>query len=131
MHLIKSTAIAVIICGSTLAHASGPQVPIHAQLSYSFTCPSGASGHLSYTQDSAEKPSSQLSLWVNGSYIHSDSRLVTALHGKSIDQLLGGCEGEKTTVMLRVSDPGATATSALQWVTVLIDRTGKVVWVGA
>ncbi len=115
---------------SISAQASGPLPPSKAQHDYSFSCPSGASGRLSYAENTADKQFSQLKLWVNGNYIQAEPKVASALQGKNIVQLRGGCEGEKTTVLAQVSDPNAPADSQLNWVTVLVDRTGRVIWVG-
>lgn len=131
MQVMKNVAVLVALAvGSTSTLAAGPQSPNHAQMSYSFTCPSGASGHMSYSEDSSDKQQIQLNIWVNGRYLQSEPRVVAALRGKHIEQLLAGCEGEKTTVLLRVSAENKLASSAPAWITVLVDRTGQVVWVG-
>lgn len=128
----KNVAVLIMLAvgsASTLA-AGGPQPPNHAQISYSFTCPSGASGHMSYSEDSTDKQLTQLNIWVNGRYLQGEPRVVAAVQGKHIDQLLGGCEGEKTTVLLRVSTANKLESNQPVWVTVLVDRSGQVVWVG-
>jgi len=127
MSLTKHAVGLAFLSAVGSAHAAGPQPPAHAEHAYSFTCPSGASGHLSYSED-ADKPS-QLTLWVNGQYIQTDPKISAALNGKTIDQLRGGCEGDKTTVLMQLSAAGGT-NSQSSWVTVLISRTGQVTWVG-
>ena len=130
MNLLNRTVFAAIIAASATAQASGPQPPSHAQHSYSFTCPSGASGQVSDAEDSGHAGHSGLTMWVNGQYIQSQQRVVAALQGKSISQARGGCDGERTTVLLEVSDQKAPVGTGNNWVTVLVDRTGHVTWVG-
>jgi hypothetical protein len=127
MSLTKYAIALAVLSAAGSAHAAGPQPPVHAQHSYSFTCPSGASGHLSYSEDAGQPI--QLKLWVNGQYIQADPKVAAALNGKTIDQIRGGCEGEKTTVLVQVST-GGVASSPSTWVTVLVSRTGQVTWVG-
>jgi hypothetical protein len=122
--------VAVLISDSALAQSPGPQRPTHAQHSYSFTCPSGASGHMNYTEDSPGTRPAQLSIWVNGQYIHAESRITAALKGRAIDELRGGCDGEKTYVLVEVSDQPPAGGTHSSWITVLVDLTGHVTWVG-
>ena len=129
MRLAPLVTALLAIAVSAVAQASGPQPPSHAQHNYSFTCPSGASGHLSYVEDLPAGNASQLSIWVNGQYLQADPKVAAALAGKAIAQARGGCEGDKTTVLLQLAAPSGSNTSG--WITVLVDRAGKVVWVGA
>ena len=111
---------------SSAAHASGFRPPAHSQLTYSFTCPSGTSGHISYTKDFVTDPSSALSIWVNGRYIQDDPRLSKELHGKNIEQVQASCEGENTAIFLLTFQPGASEESRSKSVMVQIDRSGRV-----
>jgi hypothetical protein len=130
MNAIWSFFIVLLVSDGALAQSPGPQPPTHAQHSYSFTCPSGASGHMTYTEDLADREGAQLSIWVNGRYIHAEPKMTAALKGKAIDQLRGGCDGEKTYVLVELSDQPPAAGSHSRWITVLVDRTGHVTWVG-
>jgi hypothetical protein len=130
MSAVPKVFIVALLSASAFAQSPGPQPPTHAQNSYSFTCPSGASGHMSYTRDLPVGLPAQLSIWVNGEYIHAESRITSALKGKTIDQLRGGCDGEKTYVIMEVSNQPQKPGDNSSWITVLVDRTGHVTWVG-
>lgn len=106
------------------ANASGYRPPAHSELSYSFTCPSGASGHLRYVIDFAAESSRRLTLWVNGRYLQDDPALAAALRGKNIEQLQASCEGDNTLLILRTFAPDADEPAALGWVQVHVDRAG-------
>ena len=131
MSLQKRIAILTLMAASASAWASGPKAPMHARQSYSFSCPSGSSGQLTSVEDVGyDSIDTELSLWVNGRYIQSDPKVVAALRGKEIRQFRGGCDGNKTTVLVLVSDKGSISAGKPSWVTVLVDRTGQVIWVG-
>ena len=130
MNFKNCIATAILFSACSSVQASGPQPPKHSQMNYSFTCPSGDSGHMSYTSDFTDKSSNQLKMWVNGKYIQDDPKLVTALHGKEIQQMQGGCDGKRTTVLLRVFDSTAAKENQDSWITVLVDNVGQITWVG-
>ncbi len=113
------------------AHASGFRPPAHSQLTYSFTCPSGASGHISYTKDFVTDPTSAFSIWVNGHYIQDDPRLSNELRGKNIEQVQASCEGDHTAIFLLTFQPGASEEFPSRRVMIQIDRSGKVGSVGS
>jgi hypothetical protein len=113
------------------AHASGFRPPAHSQLTYSFTCPSGASGHISYTKDFVTDPTSAFSIWVNGQYIQDDPKLSKELHGKNIEQVLATCEGDNTAIFLMTFQPGASEDFPSRSVMIQIDLFGNVGSVGS
>jgi hypothetical protein len=122
MRLIGLVAMAGLLFASA-ASASGFRPPAHSDLAYSFTCPSGASGHLRYVIDFSTEFAPKLTLWVNGQYIHEDPDVVGALRGRNVEQLQASCEGDRTRVWVRTFNP---ETSEQGTVTIDIDRTGKV-----
>lgn len=111
-------------------HASGYRPPAHSELAYSFTCPSGASGHLRYVVDFTADRVSTLTLWVNGQYVQEDPMVSAGLRGRNIEQLQASCEGERTLLILRTFDPSASGEARLQWFSIHVDRAGKVMSAG-
>ncbi len=107
----------------SVANASGFRPPAHSNLVYSFTCPSGASGHLRYVVDFTTEYSSSLTLWVNGQYLHEDPSVVGALRGRNVEQLQASCEGDRTRVWVHTFNPESVEQGT---VTIDVDRTGKV-----
>ncbi len=128
-NLLVLVLAATMLCSG--AHASGFRPPAHSQLSYSFTCPSGASGHIRYTKDFVTDPTSAFSIWVNGHYIQDDPRLSKELHGKNIEQVQASCEGDHTAIFLLTFQPGASEDFPSRSVMIQIDRSGKVGSVGS
>ena len=107
----------------SVAGASGFRPPAHSDLAYSFTCPSGASGHLRYVVDFVSEFRPKLTLWANGQYIHEDPRVATALRELNIEQLQASCEGENTRIWVRTFNPETAEQGTLA---IDIDRSGKV-----
>ena len=105
------------------ASASGYRPPAHSELAYSFTCPSGASGHLRYVVDFVSEFTPKLTMWVNGQYIQRDPTVSAGLQGKNIEQLQASCEGDKTLVFLKTFDPDTSEQTVF---TISVDRSGKV-----
>jgi hypothetical protein len=116
---------------ATGANASGYRPPAHSELAYSFTCPSGASGHLRYVVDFAKERTPKLTLWVNGKYMQDDLLVATGLRGKNIEQLQATCEGDSTLIILRTFDSDAPSAIQQQWFQISVDRAGKVTSAGA
>lgn len=106
--------------------ASGYRPPSHSQLSYSFTCPSGSSGHISYTRDFASEPQSRLEIWVNGRYVHADAGVAAALAVRNIEQVQASCEGDTTLILIETFQSGADEGKRLATVSLFVDRDGKV-----
>lgn len=125
------TVVAIAFLAATgSAQATGMKAPTHSQLTYSFTCPSGASGHVSYMKDFGSKQTSELRRWVNGNYLQDDPRIADGIKGRNIEQLDVGCEGDRTIILLRtfdLSDPNQPMDSRVRWFTIYVDRAGKVV----
>lgn len=111
-----------------IASASGYRPPAHSELAYSFTCPSGASGHLRYVVDFVSEFTPKLTMWVNGQYIASDPTVSAGLHGKNIEQLQASCEGDNTLVLLKTFDPDTSEQAVFA---ISVDRSGKVTSAGA
>jgi len=105
------------------AAASGYRPPAHSDLTYSFTCPSGASGHLRYVVDFQTEFNSKLTMWVNGQHIHDDPMVSAGLGARSVEQLQASCGGDSTLVFLMVFDPEKSKTSRF---TITVDRSGAV-----
>lgn len=105
------------------ASASGFRPPAHSDLAYSFTCPSGASGHLRYTVDFVSEFTPTLTLWANGQYLHEDPGVVAALRGLNVEQLQASCEGDNTRIWVRTFNPDTTEQGVLA---IDIDRSGRV-----
>ena len=122
MRLTILAAIAGLLIAS-VATASGLRPPAHSNLSYSFTCPTGASGHLSYVIDFATDFSPKLTIWVNGRYIHEDQEVTEAIRGHNVQQLLASCGEDQTRIWLRTYNPGDVDTGI---VTIDVDRAGVV-----
>lgn len=119
--------LAFILAGlaaAATANASGYRPPAHSELAYSFTCPSGASGHLRYVVDMAATSNRALTLWVNGRYLQDDPAVAAALRGRNVEQLQASCEGDNTLLFLRTFEPGAAEDSKLQWLHIAVDRAG-------
>ncbi len=122
MRLISFVAMAGLLFISD-ASASGFRPPAHSNLAYSFTCPSGASGHLLYVVDFSTEFVPELTLWVNGQYIHEDPNVVSVLRGRNVEQLQASCESDRTLVWVRTFNPETLEQGT---VTIDIDRSGKV-----
>ena len=95
--------LAVLTCAPS-ANASGYRSPAHSQLSYSFTCQSGSSGHIIYTRDTLGGQASSLRMWVNGSYIDEAPEVSKALLGRNIEQIQASCTTDQTLVIVSVFD---------------------------
>lgn len=114
-----------------VSHASGYRSPAHARTTYSFTCPAGASGHVAYSRDTVPRPSGRLELWVNGSHLQDDARVIELLANKSIESVSASCEGNTVVVFLQTwADTGDTAT-AKGTITIHVNVEGAITSVGA
>ena len=120
---VRSFVAVTSLLFASAAGASGYRPPEHSELSYSFTCPSGASGHLRYVVDFVTEFTPKLTMWVNGQYIQDDPMISAGLRGKNIEQLQASCGGESTLVILQTFDP---ETSKLSRFTISVDRSGTV-----
>lgn len=111
-----------------IVFASGWRSPAHAQLNYSFTCPGGASGHASYSLDASDaRRSSELRIWVAGSYIQNDPKVASFLASEHIESVSASCEGENTLIALVTWN---IEKQRQQTVTIYVDQAGKVVAAG-
>jgi hypothetical protein len=106
--------------------ASGFRAPAHSQMTYSFTCPSGASGHVSYTKDFDQEPTSRLTIWVNGKYIHEAPHIAAQLKVRNIEKVGASCEGDNTLVYLQTFDPSREEGKGLKVVYLQVNRAGEV-----
>ena len=107
------------------ASASGYRQPAHSQLTYSFTCPSGSSGHISYTRDFVAAPSARLEIWVNGKYLHGLPQVAQALQVRNIEQVQASCEGDSTVIFIETFEPTRGEGKQLKVVTLFVDRDGN------
>lgn len=106
--------------------ASGFRDPAHSQMTYSFTCPSGASGHVSYTKDFERSPSSRLTIWVNGKYIHELPHIAAQLKVRNIEKVGASCEGDNTLLYLQTFDSSRGEGQDLKVVYLQVNRAGEV-----
>lgn len=123
---ITAALLAAVLVLPMVAGASGYRQPAHSQLSYSFTCPSGTSGHVTYTKDFVSEPSSRLHIWVNGKYIHDLPQVARALQARNIEQVQASCEGDTTVVFVETFDPSRGEGKYLEVVPLFVDRDGNV-----
>lgn len=126
MSLIKRLALLAIAVAPLAASASGYRPPAHSQLTYSFTCPSGSSGHITYTKDFVEKATSRVQIWVNGKYVHDVPEIAEALNVRHIEQVQASCEGDSTLIIVETFDPPRGEGKELTTVTFSVDRAGNV-----
>ena len=124
MAIVKNVVLVVAlasVAGTT--GASGLRSPAHAQLTYSFSCPSGASGHLSYARNAPPHEQTHFTLWVNGSYLHNDPKVASLLSGKNLESVAASCDGDTTVIFVTTWDVQPQQKSI---VTIYVDRAGKV-----
>ena len=128
----RNTRFAVFVLAflPLAAQASGYRPPAHSQLTYSFTCPSGTSGHISYAKDFVSAPTSRLHIWVNGQYVHEAPEVAAALKVRNIEQVQASCEGDRTVIFVETFQPEAGEGKQLKTVPLFIDRAGNVSAVG-
>src|SRR5688500_3698796 len=86
------------------ASASGIRQPSHSQLTYSFTCPSGSSGHVSYTKNFVAEATSRFEIWVNGKYVHEVPHVAAALKVRSIEKVHASCGADSTLLFVETCD---------------------------
>ena len=125
MTVAKSLALLALALQSLISHASGYRPPAHSQLTYSFTCPSGTSGHIAYTRDFITEPSSRLSIWVNGKYIHEVPHIAAALKVRNIEQVQASCQGDTTVIFVETFEPSRGEGKYLNVVPIFVDRAGN------
>ncbi|MFC0682921.1 hypothetical protein ACFFGH_34265 [Lysobacter korlensis] len=106
--------------------ASGFRAPAHSQMTYSFTCPSGTSGHVSYTKDFDREPSSRLTIWVNGKYVHEVPHVAAELKVRNVEKVGASCEGDNTLLYLQTFDPSRGEGKELKVVYLHVNRAGEV-----
>ena len=132
--MIRTTALFLssVLTGS--AGASGYLSPAHSQLTYSFTCPSGASGHITYSKDfviteSSLDRDSRLSIWINGKYVHNEPQFADALKATNIEQVQASCGIISTLIILETFDSsGGPGEEELKTLIVPVDHSGKPLW---
>lgn len=106
---------------ATSLWASGYGAPAHTQLSYSFTCPGGASGHANYHRKGYPATGGTLTLWVNGQDVHSHPAILPLMGTHVVQAITAACEGARAVVFLELSDPAEAKTATL---TVHVDDQG-------
>jgi len=112
---------------SPMANASGPISPANSQLTYAFSCPSGAHGQIAYTQAvPAAKGTRFRVAVVNGAYLHDDPRLVTLLAGNYISSVSAGCEGDTALVFLETWRIGGDPDTRKGVFTIYVDKSGVI-----
>lgn len=126
MTATKSIVLAILVLFAVPAQASGYRPPVHSQLTYSFTCPSGSSGHITYTKDFVTDPSSRLTIWVNGNYIQEKPDIASALNVRNIEQVQASCAGDGTVIVVETFDPSRPGDQDVQRVTLHVDLAGNV-----
>ena len=124
--MTRSFVVLAMAAASFGAAASGYRTPAHSQLTYSFTCPSGTSGHIAYTRDFVDAPASRLQIWVNGKYIHEVPHLAAALKVRNIEQVQASCEGDSTLLFVETFEPSRGEGKSLEVVHIFVDRAGNV-----
>ena len=82
------------------AAGSGYRSPEHSQLTYSFTCAGGGSGHATYHRKGAPSVGGTLTLWVNGQYIHSHSAISSLMGTHNLETISASCEDGRVAVFL-------------------------------
>ena len=130
MSIKETTAVFMLLMIPAWSYASGYRPPAHSQLTYSFTCPTGTSGHLSYTKDFVDEHTSRLTIWVNGKYIHDDAKLAALLDGKNIEQVQASCGAGATLIFVETFQPGAKEGTGLRVITIYVDSSGNISSVG-
>jgi len=130
MNIKKTIAVFMLLMTPAWSYASGYRSPAHSQLTYSFTCPAGTSGHLSYSKDFVDVQTSRLTIWVNGKYIHDDAKLAALLDGKNIEQVQASCGAGETLIFVETFQPGAKEGTGLKVITIYVDSSGNISSVG-
>jgi hypothetical protein len=124
--LNSTTLLAALLAVPMVSGASGYRQPAHSQLTYSFTCPSGTSGHITYTKDFVTEPRSRLEIWVNGKYIHELPHVAQALKVRNIEQVQASCEGDTTVIFVETFEPSRGEGKHLKLIALFVDRAGNV-----
>lgn len=123
---LRFLALVPLVVLPLAATASGYRPPAHSQLTYSFTCPSGTSGHITYTKDFVSEARSHLRIWVNGNYVHEVPGVAEALKVRNIEQVQASCGGDETLVIVETFDPPRGKDKKLQVVVIRVDSDGNV-----
>jgi len=131
MRLVQAIATSALLACVLPAVATGYRSPAHSVASYNFTCPSGASGHVAYTQDFVAKRATQLTVWVNGRYVQDDPAVSTALKATNVEQVQAECEGENTLIVFKLYRNYAPEGEQVSTVSVHVDRNGKATVAGS
>jgi hypothetical protein len=124
------TTFGILLC-SLQASATGYRSPAHSVTSYNFTCPSGASGHVAYTQDFVTKRTTQLTIWVNGRYVQDDPLVSPVVKATNVEQIQAECEGDNTLVVLKLFRNYAPEGKQLSTVSIHVDPHGKATVAGS
>lgn len=120
------TATLLVLTGP--AYADGVTMAANSQQTYSFSCPSGANGQLTYARGSEPAGEDRvLVAMVNGAYLQKDPRLVQALAGKAIESISAGCQGDAAIIFFTTWRDGDAVESRKGIVTVRVDSAGTLV----
>ena len=101
--LKERTILAVAAACLDFSHTavgSGYRSPAHSQMSYSFTCPGGGSGHATYHRKGPPSVGGTLTLWVNGRYIHDHSTISGLMSTHNLETISASCEDGRVVVFL-------------------------------
>lgn len=124
MVALQHAALLALALLPLAVQASGYRPPAHSQLTYSYTCPSGTSGHIAYSKDFTDAPRTRLTIWANGRYLHEDAGLAQALAVRHIEQVQASCEGDTTVLFIETFEPSRGEGRMLRMLTVYVDRAG-------
>ena len=122
-----AAGLTLLLAHAPGAQASGYRAPAHSQMTYAYTCPSGASGHVSYTTDFATARVTRLTLWANGRDLHDLPEVSAALKVRNIEKVSASCGGDTTLIFIETYEPSRGESEALKTLTLTIDRTGTAV----